>query len=119
MESFYFQNKDASYLLERVVPGSFPLYLHYEFVHTWSPSPINISGPPIIFLSDALISSKHISPLYFKKDDKLQALPSNAKKIKSAMLRHFGDNDYVKNIAHSDSLIFNNVIEIFNHINSN
>ena len=116
MESFFISRKDASYFMERIISGQFPLYFSFDNasmhnVYQWN-------GGLVVIL-DYIISSKHISPFYFKKDNILKAIPQHNKYFKELILEDLGHIDYIQKQSNVDSVIFRNIINIFENINRN
>lgn len=116
MESFYISRKDASYFMQRIISGQFPLYFSFDNasmqnVYQWN-------GGLVVIL-DYIISSKHISPFYFKKDNILKSIPENNKYFNQIILEEFGHIDYIQKQSSVDSLVFRNIFNIFENINRN
>ena len=116
MESYYLPHKDAIYFFERIVSGNFPLYFCFENA---SSEVIYVRNGGALAVIDYAIARKYISSFYFKKENKLQAIPANEKQFKITILDHFGHIKHIKEKTNSDSLFFENVINIFEIINRN
>jgi len=116
MESYYISRKDASYFMERIVSGNFPLY--FSFDNASMHSAYQWNGGLVVIMDD-IISRKYISPFYFKMDNNLKAIPESNKHFKQLMLENFGHIDYVQSQSNVDSLIFRNIVTIFENINRN
>ena len=116
MESFYISRKDASYFMERIISGNFPLY--FSFDNASMQTAYKWNGGLVVILDD-IISSKYISPFYFKKDNVLMAIPENNKYFNQIILEEFGHIDYIQKQSNVDSLVFKNILSIFENINRN
>jgi len=116
MESYYISRKDASYFMERIISGDHSLFFSFDNASMQS---LYGGNGGLVVLLDHIISSKHISPFYFKKDNRIIAIPENNKSFKKVILEELGHIDYIQKQSNADSLIFKHIFSIFEIINRN